>query len=292
MEKGEMPKIHLSIARHDKQVKTEGVPDEELELTSEGRAHAVAQAELEDISQAVAFGSPRARAQQTAGLAMAGASGGITGDETLAELREKLDHGFPNGKGSKLVIDPRLNFVIDEKTEYGKQATKAFGDGNYLNFLVEQSDELAKQAGDKETTTYSRQAANVASIVEKYMKVAPRWNQLVTDPESRQDQSQEYTNTLERYLRTHGGVGESFLAKVLEHMKGPEERDRFIHNVGGAGFKHSEGFDVNISLSESGEPLVHVRYEKQGETPEESFIFDEDVSAEVIAAIAQGGEIS
>ena len=66
-----------------------------------------------DLNQAVAFGSPRKRAQQTSAYAMAGKSlDTITGSESLEELKEKIDKDLK--VGSKIGSDPRLDFYLDK----------------------------------------------------------------------------------------------------------------------------------------------------------------------------------
>lgn len=65
-------KIVLQFFRHAEKELVEGKTDEEIELTDTGRKQAIEKSEDNNISQSVAFGSPRKRTQQTAGFVMGG----------------------------------------------------------------------------------------------------------------------------------------------------------------------------------------------------------------------------
>ena len=266
--------IDLRFFRHDEKENDKSKSDEEIRLTPAGREHAKAQAEEVNLAQSVAFGSPRKRTQETAGLVMAGAQDEITGKESLEDLKEKIDSEV--GYGSKINVDQRLNFILDANNEYVKQATEAFKAGELIKFLVEKSDQLAKETGDDRSSTYSSMAASIAQIIKKYMGVAPRWDELV------KDESKKYESKLERFFGTHQSIQESFLAKVLELTKGEEARNEFIQVVKNKGFDYAEGFEVEI-LTKNGsvEPVVHIKYKKG------DFEIDEDVSIELINQIAE-----
>ncbi|MEY2664611.1 MAG: hypothetical protein RIT04_419 [Candidatus Parcubacteria bacterium] len=273
-------KIDLHFFRHDEK---EGDPlknDYDIELSPKGREGAKAQAQETNLEQAMAFGSPRKRTQETAGFIMAGADAGITGNESLDELRAKIDGDIEYG--SKIAVDPKLNFDMEGDTEYVKEAMTAYKAGTLIPFLIEKSDELALETGDTVSSTYSRMAASIAGIIKKYIGVAPRWNDLV------KDEQKGYEPILERFLGTHQSMQESFLAKLLEVTKGTEERDRFAQVIGGKGFGYSEGFEVEIVTKEGDPtPSVRITYKKEGKTPETSFDFDETVSLETIEEISE-----
>ena len=93
-----------------------------MRLIPAGKIHAKEKAEMDDISQSMAFGSPRKRTQETAGLVMSGKLEEITGTETLEELKEKLDKDLPLKSGSKIRADDRLNFEVDSASAYGKKS--------------------------------------------------------------------------------------------------------------------------------------------------------------------------
>jgi len=270
-------KIELVFMRHDEKEKDKTKSDEEVRLTPSGKMRAQNKAEQDDISQSMAFGSPRKRTQETSGLVMSGKLEEITGKETLEELKEKLDKDLPLKSGSKIRVDDRLNFETDFNSDYGKKALDAVN-GKYLKFLVEDSDRLAKEENDDKSSTYSKQAQAIASIVEKYYDIAPRFNELV------QDKDKKYKDTMKRFLGSHQGVLESFLAKIIEKTKGVEERDKFVEVLNNQGFDYAEGFEIDIKNKELGEPTVHLSYkkEKEGET---IFEFDEDLPKEILDSL-------
>ena len=271
-------KIELVFMRHDEKEKDKTKSDEEVRLTPAGKMHAKEKAEQDDISQSAAFGLRRKRTQETAGLVMSGKLEEITGTETLEELKEKLDKDLPLKSGSKIRVDGRLNFEADFASNYGKKALDAAKNGKYLKFLVEDSDRLAKEENDDKSSTYSKQAQAIASIVEKYYDIAPRFNELV------QDKDKKYKDTMKRFLGSHQGVLESFLAKIIEKTKGVEERDKFVQVLNNQGFDYAEGFEIDIKNKELGEPTVHLSYkkEKEGET---IFEFDKDLPKEIIDSL-------
>lgn len=267
--------IDLRIFRHgEKEPSVAGKPDEEIQLTEKGREQAVKKSEFEnnDLSQSLAFGSPRKRAQQTAGFAMSGQLEKITGKENLEELKEKLNEELK--VGSKIGVDERLDFN-EGSAEFRKRMLVAYREGSFLKFLVEESNELAELLKDKEGDTYDRMAGKIAGVIEKYIAIAPHWNELVSD------ESREYKDTLKRFLGTHQGVGESFLMKLVEKTKGKTERDALISALNNQGFDFTEGFDVEIKNTAGGEPEIRIAFkkEKDGKT---LFEYDEIVPKEVI----------
>ena len=91
------PEIKLHFFRHGEQFKDPTKSDQEYELSPAGREQAMKKAksvnEKPNLRQTMVFGSPRKRSQQTASFAMAGqVLDGIVGDESLEELKAKLDH--------------------------------------------------------------------------------------------------------------------------------------------------------------------------------------------------------
>jgi len=264
--------------RHDEKEKDKTKSDEEVRLTPAGKMRAKEKAEEDNIDQSMAFGSPRKRTQETAGLVMSGKLEEITGTETLEELKEKLDKDLPLKSGSKIMVDDRLNFEADLTSVYAKKALDSAKNGKYLKFLVEDSDRLAKEENDDKSSTYSKQAQAIASVVEKYYSIAPRFNELV------QDEDKNYKDIMKRFFGSHQGVLESFLAKVIEKTMGIKERDNFVKALNDQGFDYAEGFEIDIKNKELGEPTVHLSYkkEKEGET---IFEFDEDLPKEMIDSL-------
>lgn len=265
--------IELHFVRHGEKENDKTKPDEMIELTETGRSQAVAKSKDDDITQSVSFGSPRVRTQQTAGLMMSGGLDGITGEESLEELKAKLNKGL--AVGSKMAVEKRLNFNLDLSKEYVKQAMEASAKNEWLKFLVEQSDDLVISLNDAESDSYSRIAGRVAEIVKKYLDIAPRFDKLA------QDEKKTVEDTLKRFLGTHQGIGESFLAKVIEKTKGVSMRDAFVSALGNQGFGYAEGFDVQIETVDGKKQTLRISFkkEKDGQT---LFEFNELVPKELI----------
>lgn len=269
-------KIDLRFFRHAEKESDKNKSDEEIELTETGRRQAVEKSEDKDISQSVAFGSPRKRTQQTAGLVMGGQLDEIIGNESIEELKEKLNKELK--VGGKIGIDERLDFNIDFSTDFGKRALEAVKNGEYLKFLVEESDTLAESFKDAATETYSGMAGRVAEIVKKYLAIAPRWDKLA------QDEIKNYEDTLKRFLGTHQGIGESFLAKVIEKTKGKAERDVFVSALDNQGFDFAEGFDLEIETTDKNEQKIHILFKKEKDG-QVMFEYDEVVPLEIIEGL-------
>ncbi|HEY4498709.1 MAG TPA: histidine phosphatase family protein [Candidatus Paceibacterota bacterium] len=282
-----MAKIVLHFFRHGEQLKDPDKTDTEYDLSPVGREQARKKAETvgdsPNLGQTMAFGSPRKRSQQTAAFAMASeALDTIDGTESLEELKKKLQKDVAEGQnyGSKVMVDPRLNFFMDKETPFGKAAYDAFATRKeYLRFLAEDSDKLAREVKDERGSTYSRQAGGIAEIVQKYIGVLPRWEELV--------ESGKYNDSkLERFMGSHGGVTESFLLKVIEKTKGVAERDKLVALMPN-GFDFTEGFDVAVTDQGGGqEPIIHLTYKKMNEKePEKTFEFDEDLTSGMVDQI-------
>lgn len=265
--------VELRFFRHGDKESNKEKTDEEVELTEKGRAQAVGKSKDDDISQSIAFGSPKKRVQETVGLVMGGQLKEITGDETLEELKEKLDRELKIG--SKIGVEERLDFHVDSSTDFGMRANEAFGKRQWLKFLVDESDALAQGLHDTKAETYSFYASNIAELVKKYLSVAKNWDRLV------QDESKNYEDTLKRLFGTHQGVAESFLAKIIEQTKGKDERDTFVRVLNNQGFDFVEGFEIEIDTVNGQEQKIRISFkkEKDGETLYE---YDEVVPHEVI----------
>lgn len=270
-------KIELIFMRHDEKENDKTKSDEEVGLTPQGKMHAKEKAKQKDISQSMAFGSSRKRTKETAGFVMSGKLKEITGTETLEELKQKLNKGL---LGSKIGIDERLNFEVDSDSNYGKKAFEAVKNEKYLKFLVEESDNLAKEENNDKSSTYTSQAQSVASIVKKYLEIAPRFDDLVRDKEKK------YEDIMKRFFGSHQGVIECFLAKIIEKTKGVEQRDKFVQALNNQGFDYAEGFDIEIKNKELGEPTIHISYKKEKDK-ETIFEFNEDVDKDVLLKIGR-----
>ncbi len=271
--------IELNFFRHGDKESDKSKSDLEIELTKAGGKEAAAKSKTKSIEQSLALGSARNRAQQTAGLVMAGRSERITGEESLAELKIKLDQELK--VGSKIGIDKRLDFIMDMNRPYDQELMVAFKKGEFLPFLFNDSDQLAKAEDLKEGMTYSGTASEIAKIVAKYLKIAPRWDQLVADDKKK------YSKIMERYLGSHQGVVETFLAKVIEKTKGVEERNNFQAVLNNQGFGFVEGYQVQIINKAGEKPKVYISYkkEKDGQTV---YQFNQEIESRILEQIIKG----
>lgn len=280
--------IGIHIFRHSEKGKAEpGMRDEAVPLTPRGRimaleAHGRIAGMDSSLTQAVAIGSPRIRTQETAGFVLAGPDV-LTGDETLEELRAKLDGG--RRYGSKIGTDARLNFSNGIVPEFTTEQTQALNEKRLLPWMVDQSDRRAIELGDTEATTYDRAAGKVAEIIEKYVTIAPRFDELVRAKKG-------YAPQMERFLGTHTSIPEPFLLKLVDRLRGPEERDRLLALLG-AGFDPIEGFDIDIkTLPDQEQPVVEVSFSKRDPKTGEEYQLRETVPFEVIAELMAEGRAS
>jgi hypothetical protein len=279
-------RIVLSIFRHsDKEKALPGQADTEVLLTGKGRDIALERSSLfklpdSSLQQAVAFGSPRKRTQETAALVMGGTET-FSGEETLDQLQQKIDQG--KKFGSKLSVDHRLDFTLD-KSPYGDELMKSFKEGRFIDFLVHESDERATELGDAKSTTYSRQAAKVAEVVKKYIEIAPRFDALVQD--------KKYEKNMQRFMGTHQSVGEAFLAKVIEKTQGKDARDAFVKEIE-PGFGFVEGFKIEIqNVPGKAVPEVAVHFERPAEGVKEGIALSERVPVSLLNEIIDEGGTS
>lgn len=268
-------RIHLSFSRHEEKETSDEKSDKEIRLTEKGRKKAAESSKTEDVSQAISYGSPKKRAQETAGLKMSGKQPEITGKESLEELKEKIDKDIKIG--SKLGIDERLSFDIDFSSPYGKWLYKRFGDGEYIKALLLESDEKAEELAEEEVETGSTYASRLSEIILRYMKVSDRWNELV-------EENEEYDKTLTRIFGTHAGICESFLGKVIEKVKSREELEKFINLIPG-GFDYNEGFDLDVLITPDGKKKIKIKYEHKDEDGEIDYAFNEEVDPDILRSL-------
>src|SRR3990172_527527 len=204
-------KIILEFMRHGEKENDKTKSDEEVRLTENGRMMAGEKGEDLDPQKEVslAWGSKKKRTKERALRAMLP---NIDPNASLEDIEEMIREEEKFGK--KLIVDERLSF--DLSGPEGKEMLAAFKEGKYLQYLISESDKRAIELGDN----FNR----IASKSDKY---------------------EEFDNQLERYLATHQGVVEGFVAKVLEETEGLEKRDEFISSVG-SGFKETEGIHLEI----------------------------------------------
>ena len=253
-EKGIETKVILEFMRHSEKESDKTKTDEEVRLTEKGRKMAQERGESLEPQKEVslAWGSPKQRTQETALHVMLPE---IDENTTLEEMKEIIAR--EQKIGGKIKEDLRLNF--DVSGPEGEELMEAAKAGEYLQYLFEKSDQRAIELKDRMSSSYTRYAGNIAEIVSRYTKVGNNFNRIA----SQKEDYEEFGNQLERYLTTHQGVVEGFLAKVLEEKEGVEKRDEFIKAVGG-GFKELHGIHVEI-VNNGSEQKIRIDYSMNGE---------------------------
>ncbi len=158
--------------------------------------------------------------------------------DSFSDIESKMDEELKVGK--KFYRDNRLGFNIDGPI--ADDALKAFGAGDYIKWLYNESDKQAVDKKDPVSTTYLRQTGNIAEVLKKYMKVGDNFNRLVAEKEEYQAEDK---NKLERYLGTHQGVVECFVLDVLKRQEGATVAN-FLADKMGNGWAELEGVSINI----------------------------------------------
>lgn len=247
-------RVVLHIFRHGKKLSAqEGQADETIVLNQLGREQGQAKGEAVQPQKdvAMAIGSPRIRSQETAARAMLHDE--VTPDMDFAALQEKVTSSF----GKKMVADPRLNFESVIGTPMSDISEKRYADGYYLEYLLKESDNLAIQNHDTQNSTITRIAANIADLIKKYVQISDNFERLITNQSEKYAQ---FKNQMERYMGTHQGVTESFLAKLLEKLGKQDEIDSFIEKSP-AGFAETQGISLEITHGNGGDKTITLNYE-------------------------------
>lgn len=247
-------KITLEFMRHGEKESDKNKTDEEIRLTRKGRKMAQEKGgQLQPHKEvALVWGSPKQRTQETALHAMLPE---IDKNASLEEIKKMISQEQKVGK--KLIEDERLNFNLSGPE--GKEMLEAFKAGQYLQYLIDKSDQRAIELKDKDSSTYSRFAGNIAEIIQRYSKIGNNFNRIA----SFKDNYKKFGNQLERYLGSHQGIVEAFVAKVLEETQGEEKRDEFINSLSG-GFKETEGIHVEI-INNGNEQKILIEYKINNE---------------------------
>ncbi len=271
--KEKQPEIILHFFRHSEKESDKNKTDEEINLTEKGREMALNYRESnKNIHQSIAFGSPKKRTQETAIYQMLGGDNGIVETHSFEKLKEKVNKNLK--VGSKFGVDKNLDFPDIEMSQFKQMVYGAFKKNEYISFLVNESDKLGVMF-DSETETYSFKAAQVAKIIQKYVLIEDRWESL------QKDKTKQYNPELERFLGTHQGIQECFLAKLIEITEGVDERERFIQSLySGNGFDYNEGIEVKIHKNENGSKIVEIEYKG------EKYQISKSLSPEIISKIA------
>lgn len=273
-EKTPSTKVVVELFRHSLKENDPSRPNSELLLTPEGRELARAHGEsLRPYSdRAVAGASLMDRAAETAMLTMLADEMEIETDDSLEAMEGKVSEHLSVGK--KLYRDERLGFALG-KGKTGEEGMKSFKEGRYLNWLIKDSDRQAAEEKDLVTTTYLRQAGNIAELLARYQAVGNSFHRLVGD----KDKLEQHGAQLERYLTTHQGVAESFVAKVIEIQEGLVARDQFANTLGN-GWAETKGIHIEIINDESGQRSFITYQDANGEKKE--ILVNPDTLAAVI----------
>ena len=253
-------KVVIELMRHGKREKhpdqaQDGGP--RLPLTSAGRAQADARGEaLHPQSEvALGWGSPRDRARETAYRVML-ASEEIGSEDTLEEIEAKIAEELRYGK--KMIADERLDF--------------------HDNGPIAAAGVAAYHA--KQYMPYTRMAGNVAELVLREASAGKAFNRIA----SQTDKYEATGNRLERYMGTHQGIAESFVAKILEEVQGDAAKKEFLDSVG-SGFNETEGAHIEIINKGQNDQVIRMTYKLKDDSGEreESVEFGVDVLRKIIS---------
>lgn len=166
--------------------------------------------------------------------------------DSFSEMESKMEGELKVGK--KFYRDSRLGF--NEGGPIFDNALKAFEDGKYIEWLLNDSDRRAIEKKDLVSSTYLRQAGNIAEILKKYIKVGSNFNGLV----KKNDQYQvDNKNEIERYLGTHQGVVECFVLDFLKRKEGVLVAEELATSMGN-GWPELGG--IFIEIKNKGEESV------------------------------------
>lgn len=275
-------KVVLEIMRHGKREK--GATAEEnarnfaLPLTQDGREQAITRGkEIHPQARvALGIGSDRARAQETAYRVML-AGENISANDSFDDIEEEIATELLYGK--KMIVDERLGFNLFGPI--GVAGNQAFSEGKYMDWVIGESDVLAIEMGDTQSSTWARMSGGMAEIIAREAVVGDSFHRVVA-----RDTKKKYVSTgnqIERYVGTHQGNTESFVAKVLEMVRGEAVRDEFIRSVG-SGFAETEGVRIEI-INKGSDQVIEMTYTlkdaKVGNRVE-TVIFDRTVLTAII----------
>ncbi len=280
-------KIELSFFRHGDKENDKLKDDNEIRLNESGREQSLKKAiELKNPKLAKAYGSPRIRTQETAVLVMDGKTKDIDPKTQTTNVGDITDTGLFSSP--RLVDDERLDFNLNPKKGSGALAVEAFKKGEFLKFLAEESDNNSRKFKDSDKTgNYSIFAGNIASIIKDYYSASSRWDYIIKAEKNRK-YPKGFDKTLERFMGTHQGINESFLAKIIEKTKGIAERDKFIQILDNKGFDFVEGFKIDIVTNNNSAKII-ISYEKKDEDGNILFSINEEIPESLIDEIIEEG---
>jgi len=265
-------RIVLEIMRHAKQEK-KGKWDKKKRLTEEGRSQSMKKGKEvgPNARASLAIASPRERAQETAYRVMLANEGINPETKTMEDIESLISSELKVGK--KMKVDGHLDSINDGPI--GRFYNEADNKGKFFQWAVNESDNQAIEFGDQKTLTYKRAAGNIAGIVSRYLEVGSNFNRIL----SKKDEHKKVSNQMERYIATHQGVGELFLAKILELTGNTEKRDEYLKSLG-EGFGHTEGLKIEI-LNKGSEQSIYMTY-RNVEGEEEKIEIKKELLEEII----------
>ncbi|OGC82475.1 MAG: hypothetical protein A2V81_00230 [Candidatus Abawacabacteria bacterium RBG_16_42_10] len=162
------------------------------------------------------------------------------------------------------------------KNEYNFQVEKRWIFCEYIKFLVQESDALAQKLGDKECSTFSRKAADVAECIKKYAQ------DLIHNHVHQKDAKIS--------VSAHVGFAESFLIKCLikivqlkphSQTSSAEKLIDILEN----GFEKNNRLQVDIAKGTLNTVHIRIRFDKKIQSTGKEFHFDGEVPMEVIEQI-------
>ena len=240
--------IRLELFRHDDKAKAkEGQTDQEVQLTEKGRKHAteVGKGKNPQPKVGLAYGSRRIRSTETA-LRQLLANENIGENDSTEDIMNKIRGEIKMGR--KNIESELLDFIMEG--EYNKIALTHFTEiKDFIPFLYEESDALVRKFKDSKSTTYTRAAGDVATLIKKYIKILPRWDKLTKE---KPEEYAKYGNELQRFMGSHQSIFECFLLKVAEKAEGPKGVERVMALFPSKnGFGFSEGLTVRLIPKEN-----------------------------------------
>ncbi|KKU48032.1 hypothetical protein A2936_00130 [Candidatus Uhrbacteria bacterium RIFCSPLOWO2_01_FULL_47_25] len=251
-------RVILHFLRHEDKETVVEKPDTDIELKESGRVAAFERGLKEPAHLEVSWaaGSNRIRALHTALLRMAAGTGSVTAEMSYAEAKASVEAEMKYGE--KVVSMPELNFNFSGSKAFEAEAMGSYKAGRGLEYLLRDSDRRVVELGDKDSFSYSRVAANYASLISREMQVGNNFNKLV---KQKPDKYAEFDNKLERYFGTHQTVPECFYMKVLEKFQGRAAAEKFIDKLRDKdgkvfGFDFQEGIDIIVTNGANGQSIV------------------------------------
>lgn len=273
------PSIRLEFFRHDQKDTPSTAGDRSsdhlVRLTPQGRLGSTEAGKSKNPHPEVALagGSRRERSVESGLRQMLSQEDRITPDMTLEDMREAIKEEVPVGR--KDMVYSQLDFNWDGSQEFHDTGYQhALESKDSLVWLAEESDDIVVRNHDQLSTSYTRAAGNVAEIVQKYIGVLPRWQELTAEEP---DKYANFSNELQRFLGSHQALVESFMLKVVEKVEGRDGVKELLKSFADKnGFAPSEGYSVVIR-GEGESTEVAVRYK------EREWVVDPKTIEEIIA---------